>query len=253
MFARVAIALIALGWLPIVVAAAGRPIEQLSPLTTAQEVRELTAQEVREGRAVKLKAVITHTQGAEGGFYLQDATAGLFVLPMGLAKDLKVGDQVEVEGKTLEGESATHISAHSIKRIGTQPLPPSELYDLAIGDSPASTDGRPRAAIVLTARSEAGFTYIDVYNTHGRAVLKLAGLEWTIPARRMRNETVDFEGVCVSTFRQRQIGDMPIILVSEMPRLSLLQAEPADGAKIPAQLIGHIPFVAPNQYPARDA
>ena len=63
------------------------------------------------------------------------------VLPMGLAKDLKVGDQVEVEGKTLEGESATHISAHSIKRIGTQPLPPSELYDLAIGDSPGF-DGR---------------------------------------------------------------------------------------------------------------
>ena len=106
-----------------------------------EEVRELTAQEVREGRAVKLKAVITHTQGAEGGFYLQDATAGLFVLPMGLAKDLKVGDQVEVEGKTLEGESATDISAHSIKRIGTQPLPPSELYDLAIGDSPGF-DGR---------------------------------------------------------------------------------------------------------------
>jgi signal transduction histidine kinase/ActR/RegA family two-component response regulator len=249
-FARVAIALIALGWLPIVVAAAGRPIEQLSPLTTAREVRELTAQEVREGRAVKLKAVITHTQGAEGGFYLQDATAGLFVLPMGLAKDLQVGDQVEVEGKTREGESATHISAHSIKRIGTQPLPPSELYDLAIGDSPGFDGRRVHArAIVLTARSEAGFTYIDVYNTHGRAVLKLAGLEWTIPARRMRNETVDFEGVCVSTFRERQIGDMPIILVSELPRLSLLQAEPADGAKIPAQLIGRIPFVAPHQYP----
>jgi len=249
-FFRPVVALLVFGWLPATACADWLNVWQHSPLTTAQQLRDLTPEQARQGRPIKLTGVVTHPGSPETGFYFQDATAGILVRPTPQAKDLKLGDHVEVEGTTHEGAFAPCVSARSVKRVGTSPLPDSQPYNLSINDS-RWLDGQwvHAWAIIQTARSEAGFTYIDIDSAHGRAVLKIPGEASTLPARRMRNEAIAIRGVCVASFQDRLICDVPTILLTELPKPGVGVAEAADGIDAPPRMIDHLLRFAPQPYP----
>ena len=192
---------------------------QREPLITAQAIRALTPKQANEARPVVIAGVVTDSGSAERGFHIQDTTAGIFIQPTPLASGLQLGDRVEVEGLTDAGRFTPCIVARKLKRLGTAPLPESLPFDLTINDS-QWFDGQwvHVWAIIQTARSEAGLTYIDVYNAHGRATLVIPGEEWTTTARRFRNEPLAVRGVCVGTFENRRVSDVPRIRVPELPK-----------------------------------
>src|SRR4051812_5137679 len=64
------------------------------PLTTAQTIRDLTPGQAQDARAVKLMGVVTNAGTTETGFYLQDATTGIFVRPTKLSEGLTQGDRI---------------------------------------------------------------------------------------------------------------------------------------------------------------
>ena len=51
----------------------------LPTLTTAEQVRELTADQAKRGYPVRLRAVVTYIDFAVGDFFVQDSTAGIYV------------------------------------------------------------------------------------------------------------------------------------------------------------------------------
>ena len=96
------------------------------------------------------------------------------------------------------------------------------------------------------AWSEAGSTFIDVYNAHGQAVLAIPGEEWAIPARAMREEAIAIRGVCVASIREatsRRRADHPPLRPAgterrvPLPTRARTPAADQADARLPAALL----------------
>ena len=95
--------------------------ETLPVLTTAEQVHQLNAEELKRGYPVKLRGVVTSLM-PRGAVVLQDATRGLFV-SIGKPILLHVGDYCDVDGTAKPGEFSPYIAASRVELVGTSELP----------------------------------------------------------------------------------------------------------------------------------
>lgn len=90
-------------------------------LTTAEQVNQLSREELKQGYPVKLRGVITTVLEGDA-LVLQDTTRGLYVA-LGKPMPLRVGDYCELEGVAAAGEFSPYILASRIERLGSGTLP----------------------------------------------------------------------------------------------------------------------------------
>lgn len=96
-----------------------------TPITTAAEVRALSAKVAESHLPVTLRGVVTAAEPDWlGKFVLQDETAGIFVQNTG--PQPAIGDVLEVEGWTGPGWFAPVIQTNGWRKLGTAPLPPAK-------------------------------------------------------------------------------------------------------------------------------
>jgi signal transduction histidine kinase len=121
-------------WLAALLCLAGISRAQ-AQIDTALGVRSLTAEQAKEGLAVKLRAVVGFIE-APGTVFLQDQTAGTFFRTKAVLGDLQEGDVVEVQGKTFPGLYLPGIEAQSFQVLSHGTPPPARAAtfdDLASG------------------------------------------------------------------------------------------------------------------------
>jgi PAS domain S-box-containing protein len=92
------------------------------PLTTALDVRSLTAAQAAEKRPVRLRALVLYYDPPRTHFFVQDDTAGIFVAPSEWPA-LAIGDVVEITGTTDPGHFAPRVDATAVRVIGRERLP----------------------------------------------------------------------------------------------------------------------------------
>ena len=105
-------------------------------LTTAAEVRGLSAAEAYQHHPVKLRGVVTFYDEALYSRFVQDETAGIYLQELATMPALLPGQVVEVEGVTGPGEYAPVILPTSVKVVGAGKLPvakPVTLEELVGG------------------------------------------------------------------------------------------------------------------------
>src|SRR5208282_5536044 len=90
-------------------------------LTTAEQVNQLSREELKQGYPVKLRGVITTVLEGDA-LVLQDATRGLYVA-IGRSLPLRAGDYCELEGVATAGEFSPYILASRIEKLGPGTLP----------------------------------------------------------------------------------------------------------------------------------
>jgi two-component system, cell cycle sensor histidine kinase and response regulator CckA len=221
------------------------------PLTAAQRVRDLSPGQAEEGRAVRLTGVVTHINPHIGDFWVQDATAGIYVRPTEFAGGLGRGDEVEVVGATHPGDFAPSVTARAVKRLGKGKLPDPYPYNLSVEDSRwLDAQWVQGWGVVQQARSEGGVTLIDVYSPHGTAKLVIPGEERAVEARRMRGQAVIVRGVCVPTFdAERVISGSAKIYLAELPAVLPAPAELPGGPEAPSRMIDHFLRFSPHPHP----
>ncbi len=108
-------------------------------ITRIGEVKALTGEEIRQGRAVRLRGVVTARLCRL--FIMQDGDSGIFVYPR-LARDEGVwkgdddvfgslcpGTEVEITGVTRQGGFSPVILPHAVTRLGKAPLPAVEPFN----------------------------------------------------------------------------------------------------------------------------
>jgi len=95
----------------------------LPTLTTAEQVRELTADQANRGYPVRVRAVVTYSDLAGGDFFVQDATAGIYVSPGNASPTFRPGQLLEIEGVTEEPDFAPQIAKPRYRVLGRAPLP----------------------------------------------------------------------------------------------------------------------------------
>ena len=97
--------------------------EQLPTLTTAEEVRELTPDQANRGYPVHLRAVLTYVDFNVGDFFVQDATAGIYVDGHDTSHNLRPGDLLEIDGVSEELDFAPQVGKPHYRVLGRAPLP----------------------------------------------------------------------------------------------------------------------------------
>ena len=102
-------------------------------LTTVASVRELDPRDAALGHDVRLRARLTLVDGPWNMLMVQDATAGIYVLPSQLEHafpDCRPGDTVEIEGQSGPGEFAPMIVARRLTVVGHDGLPAGRPTDV---------------------------------------------------------------------------------------------------------------------------
>jgi signal transduction histidine kinase/ActR/RegA family two-component response regulator len=94
--------------------------------TSAAAIQALSAGASTAGHPVRMRAQITVVDPAWTVLFVQDETAGIFVMTRSLHKampECRPGDIVEITGETGPGEFAPIVAAHELTVVGRGPLP----------------------------------------------------------------------------------------------------------------------------------
>jgi signal transduction histidine kinase len=201
----------------------------LPTLTTASQVRQLTAEQAALGYPVRVRGVIT-CDVPSPDFFVQDKTAGIFVEGRRTpAFTHHLGDLVEVEGVTGPGRFAPVIREQKLRVLGVSKLPTAELYPFA-----ALARGQMDSQWVKV-RGIVRSVSIDRTSWQETALaLRVASGGGEFNVRVPLAQEQDFsswvdsevliEGVCGSLFTaQRQLSGV----LFYVPRLSFIKREPA--------------------------
>ncbi|HET9696807.1 MAG TPA: sensor histidine kinase [Terriglobales bacterium] len=202
----------------------------LPTLTRAEQVRQLTADQAKQGYPVRIRGVITDDVPSPD-FFIQDSTTGIFVegshSPI---FDHKLGDEVEVEGVTGPGHFAPVIREMKLTVIGKGKLPKSQLYSFS-----ELADGQQDSQWVRL-RGFVRSVFIDRDSWHELTLaMNLASgggqlqVRVPIPAERDFSSWLDnevlIEGVCGSLFNSDRQFTGVLLYV---PRLNFIKvATPA--------------------------
>ncbi len=97
--------------------------ERLQVLTQVAQIRKLSAPESQRKYPITLRGVVTYNSSGFGVTFVQDSTAGIFVLTRNSPSDVKAGDFVEVHGVTGPGDFAPVVDQPQIRVLGQAPFP----------------------------------------------------------------------------------------------------------------------------------
>lgn len=92
-------------------------------LTTAKEIKSLTAAEARRGYPVRLRGVVTYFNPDHQDLFLQDNTGGIYVEYNVGPPNPKAGDLIEVEGRATLVDFAPEVVLKKWKAEGAAPFP----------------------------------------------------------------------------------------------------------------------------------
>lgn len=185
------------------------------PLTNALQIRALSPELAQNALPVRLRGVVTYYDVPLYNLFLQDATAGIFVLPdPGANTPAMAGQEVEIEGVTGKGDYAPIIKANSIRVIGPGklPAPPSvSLDEMAAGFEDIQwieVRGVVRAAAMADGRQ-----YLTLFMNGQRLTVSIKDIK---PSERAQllDASVRLRGVCYSRFNQRRQLRAPWLAVS---------------------------------------
>ena len=93
----------------------GEAPQALPVLRTIREIRELPSEKAKLGYPIHLRAVVTYADRAQGDFFVQDSTAGIFVNIGQAPIELHSGQSVQIDGISGPGDFASEIDIPRFK------------------------------------------------------------------------------------------------------------------------------------------
>jgi len=177
-------------------------------LTTASEIRDLSAPEAERHYPVKLRGVVTFYDEALYSRFIQDETAGIYLKEMNGMPQLLPGQIVEVEGVTGSGEYAPIVIPSSVKVVGEGKLPASKpvlLEQLLSGHEDSQMVEFSGIVRAVQFDKQSAYFLVDLANGGERFTVYVKQLPVVQPGDLV-DSTVKVRGVCSSKFnRQRQL------------------------------------------------
>jgi len=184
-------------------------------LTTVDQVRNLTAEQAAAAVPVKLRGVVTFQDQALFSRFLQDETAGIYLLEMtnNLVEvtnqpALQAGSLVEVEGVTSPGEFAPVIQPLQVTVIGEGRFPaakPVTAMDLVSGSEDSQFVELSGIVRSVQFEEETQNYLIDLVSLGERFTAYAKALPVATPGSLV-DSTVRVRGVCSTLFnRLRQL------------------------------------------------
>lgn len=221
-------------------------------LTNAQQVRELKPEEAGRKLPVRLHGVITYYDPPINNLFMEDATAGIFVLmDTNMGANLTAGLEIELDGVTAPGDFAPIINPTAIRVLGrgSLPAPKKVSFDqLAAGGEDSQwveVRGLVRSATTSTIRYSEDKYYLS---------LLLDGQRLTVSVRGLTKEDADAlvdthiraRGVCYTRYTMKRQLSAPWIAVSGPADVVI--EEPSSGEPEEVSLAGLARFNTHGNY-----
>ena len=227
---------------------AAAPPEQ--PLTSAQQVREISPEQAAQGYRVHMQGVVTFFDPEyDVGLMLQDATGAIFVslgkgtVQLSDATNVIAGDKVEIEGVTEQGDYLPMILAKAIRILGRVALPaPRHLNynQLASGKEDSEwveLDGVVRS-IQRIANDRAR---LDIMLDGQRVAAQVQHLTMT-NAQELVCATVRIQGVCRTRFNRKRQICAPYVSVTSLSNIAIEAPAPRDIHEVPLSDLAQFDF-----------
>jgi len=210
------------------------------PLRTAAQIRSLTPQQAAGHLPVRLKGVATYWE-----FYLrflQDETAGIYLLENTNIVAATPGQIVEIEGVTSPGEYAPIVIPSSVKVVGDGTLPAAKsvsVEELLTGQEDSQFVELRGIVRALKPSGDSKRCELDLVAGGERFTAYAKDL----PANQTNvlvDSTVKVRGVCSTLFnRQRQLFGFRL-LVARPSDVAMEKPAPGDPFAAPTQRIGSL-------------
>lgn len=143
------------------------PITQ--PLTQARRVLNLTPVEAERAWPVHLRGVVTCHEGDDYLFFVQDETAGIYVLTTNTSQLFQPGQRVEIKGHSDAGSYSPMVVLETIEVVGEGPLPaPRRLAVEQLADGGADCQWVELEGVVQDEREYAGQMILELVSGSSR-------------------------------------------------------------------------------------
>ncbi len=223
------------------------PAPGLPTLTTAEQVRELTADQAKRGYPVRLRAVVTYIDFAVGDFFAQDSTAGIYVNENNLSLHFRPGDLLEIEGVTEEPDFAPQVSKARYRMLGQAPLPqPRQVHMGDLISTREDSQWVQIEGIVQGVESAGGPVKLDTVSEGRRLLVNImdpAGLD----KDHLIDAKVRVTGVCASFYNPNNQLVGVWLAVPSFRQISVEELPPADPFSAPVRPISSLmAFTARN-------
>lgn len=183
--------------------------EAAAPVMPIGDIRAMPMAEAAKAKPVRVRGVVTLVAGDQmpaQTLVMHDDTAGIWVnleSPL-TVEDLKVGDEIEVDGMTDRGGFSPTVSAKSLRRLGTRPLPPAKPVDDERFFSGSDTCQRiETTGIVQGFRDEGSYRRLILERGGRRFIATILREHLDIPTEEIVDATVQVTGVATSRFNTR--------------------------------------------------
>ena len=173
-------------------------------MTTAEQVRELTPDQANRGYPVHLRAVLTYIDLSVGDFFVQDATAGIYVNENNKELHFHPGDFLEIDGVTEELDFAPQIGKARYRLLGQAPLP--QPRKVSIGDMLSTREDSRWVqieGIVQDVEPDSDHLGLDVI-VEGRRLLVTIMDQQGLSGDRLVDAKVRVTGVCAALYNTQQ-------------------------------------------------
>ena len=219
---------------------AALPARELPTLTTAEQVRELTADQANRGYPVRLRAVVTYVDFAVGDFFAQDATAGIYVNETNRNLHIRPGELLAIEGVTEEPDFAPQIVKARYQLLGQAPLP--RPRKVRLGDLMSTHEDSQWVeleGIVQDVVPDGAHLSMEVVSDGRRLLVKVmeaAGLDKV----RLLDSKVKITGVCASAYNRNNQLVGVWLAVPTSQQISVEELPLADPFSVPVRPIGSL-------------
>ena len=203
------------------------PDDPAMSLTNARQIRELSPETAGKNYPVRLRGVITYYDARLYNLFIQDNSAGIFVLVApDIATNFAAGQEIEVEGVCDKGDYAPIVKASAIRILGKAPLPlprrvPIDQLFTGLYDSQwVEVSGVVRSTTILDERQ-----YLNLAMNGQRVMTFVENLAET-NAAKLINTTLRLRGVCYTRYNMKRQLRVPWLAVSGTNDMTIEQPSP---------------------------
>jgi signal transduction histidine kinase len=221
-------------------------------LTNAQQIRELKPEEAGRNLPVRLHGVITYYDPPIDNLFVQDATAGIFVLmDTNLGADLAAGQEIDLSGVTAPGDYAPVINATAVRVLGAGALPAPKFVSfdqLAAGGEDSQwveVRGLVRSATTSKERYSENRYYLSLLLAGQRLTVSVHGLT-KAQADVLVDTHIRVRGVCYTRYTMKRQLSAAWIAVSSPADVVIEQ--PSSGEPENVSLAGLAQFNTQGNY-----
>jgi two-component system cell cycle sensor histidine kinase/response regulator CckA len=222
-------------------------------LTKAQAVRRLSPTDLKRPIPAVISGVVTHVNHAIPDLFVNDDSAGVYVQPLALDPDIRVGDLVTVRGTAHAGDFAPCIADATVERaMGVVRFPDPMPFDCNRDDSRwLDAQWVQVLATGESVRAENGRTVLMVRSSRGTGRVILHGTDEPLAFSDCVGQRLRIRAVCVPAFdaRRRIVDGSSRLFVTSADQVTVLP-NPVERGREPILLIDHLRQFVPSPHPA---